>query len=184
MPYHALPPTIPLYPTCLCQDEIAMKPDAGYHYTHVRPVKQPTRRILMNYKRFFIASIVIFVFALVWNGIVHLIILREADSILYSIGRQESQRNIFLSLLVTVIVSILFVWSYSRTARQGDFRDGITHGLFFGILAGVLVDLNQYVLYPIPASLAITWFAFGLVEFCIYGILVSKIYPTKDKKAA
>ena len=137
---------------------------------------------MMNYKRFFIATIAIFVFALIWNGIVHLVLLREADSILNLIGRQEPQRNMFLSMLVTAILVILFVWSYTRFARRGDLRDGLTHGLFFGLLAGTLVDLNQYVLYPIPASLAITWFAFGLIEFCIYGVLVSILYPTKDKK--
>ncbi len=138
----------------------------------------------MNYKRCYIAAIAIFVFALMWNGMVHLVLLREADSILNSIGRQESQRNIFLSILVTVLLVILFVWSYSRFARRGDLRDGLTHGLFFGFLAGTLVDLNQYVLYPIPASLAITWFVFGLIEFCIYGVLVSILYPIKDKKVA
>lgn len=138
----------------------------------------------MNFKRFFIATVTIFVFALLWNGIVHLILLREADSILNSIGRQESQRNMFLSLLVTIILVILFVWSYTRFARRGDLRDGLTHGLFFGFLAGTFVDLNQYVLYPIPASLAITWFAFGLIEFCVYGLLVSILYPIKDKQAA
>jgi DMSO/TMAO reductase YedYZ heme-binding membrane subunit len=137
---------------------------------------------MMNYKRFFIATIAIFVFALIWNGIVHFVLLREADSILNSIGRQESQRNMFLSILVTVILIILFVWSYTRFARRGDIRDGLTHGLFFGLLAGTLVDLNQFVLYPIPASLAITWFVFGLIEFCIYGVLVSILYPIKDKK--
>jgi uncharacterized membrane protein YhfC len=139
---------------------------------------------MINYKRFFIAALTIFVFALIWNGIVHLVLLREVDSILNSIGRQESQRNMFLSLLVTIMLAILFVWSYTRFARRGDLHDGLTHGLFFGLLAGTLVDLNQYVLYPIPASLAITWFAFGLIEFCIYGILVSILYPIKDKKAA
>ena len=136
----------------------------------------------MNYKRFFIATIAIIVFALGWNGIVHLVVLREADSILSSIGRQESQRNLFLSSLITVMISILFVWSYSRTAKRGDLRDGLTHGLFFGILAGILVDLNQYVLYPIPASLAFTWFVFGLFEFCLYGVLVSRLYPIKHEK--
>ena len=139
---------------------------------------------MMNYKRFFFATGAIIVFALLWNGIVHLVILREADSILNSIGRQESQRSLFLSLVVTAMLSILFVWSYSRTAKRGDLRDGLTHGLFFGILAGTLVDLNQYVLYPIPASLAFIWFVFGLLEFCIYGVLVSRLYPIKHEKAA
>jgi hypothetical protein len=135
----------------------------------------------MNYKRFFIATLTIIIFALVWNGIVHLIILRDADSVLNTIGRPESQRNLYLSLLVTVLLSMLFVWSYSHTAKRGDLRDGLRHGIFFGILAGTLADLNQYILYPIPASLVFFWFIFGFIEFCIYGILVSKLYPITDK---
>jgi hypothetical protein len=132
---------------------------------------------MMNYKRFVIATIAIIVFAFIWNGILHLVLLREADSILNSFGRPESERNMFLSFLVTILLATLFVWSYTRFARRGDLRDGLTHGIFFGLLAGTLVDLNQYVLYPIPASLAIKWFAFGLMEFCLYGVLVSRLYP-------
>lgn len=133
----------------------------------------------MNRKRFALATIVIVLFAVAWNGVVHLLILREADSVLASIGRPESQRSMVLSLLATVLVSILFVWSYSQCARRGDVRDGLVHGLFFGILTGVIVDLNQFVLYPIPASLAFTWFVFGVMEFCVCGILASKLYPIK-----
>ncbi|RPI06443.1 MAG: hypothetical protein EHM64_02860 [Ignavibacteriae bacterium] len=133
----------------------------------------------MKSKQFFITVSAIFIFALLWNGIVHMLILREADVILNTIGRGETERNMTLSLLATAALSVLFVWSYSRFARQGTLREGITHGLFFGILAGVLVDLNQYILYPVPAALALSWFAFGLIEFCCYGILASKLYPVK-----
>jgi hypothetical protein len=55
--------------------------------------------------------------------------------------------------------------------------EGIVYGLFFAAVAGLLVDVNQYVLYPIPGSLAWTWFAGGVVEFCLYGALVSWLYP-------
>ncbi len=136
----------------------------------------------MNYKRFALASLVIVLFALVWNAIVHFIILREADAILNSIGRHESERNFFLSLLETVLLSLVFVWSFAHTAKKGSVREGLGYGLFFGILAGILVDLNQYILYPIPAPLAAGWFAFGLLEFCAYGILVSRLYPIENKK--
>jgi hypothetical protein len=146
-------------------------------------VGQPSRKFMINFKRFFLAVFTIIVFALVWNGIVHLVILHEADSILNTIGRPESQRSLSLSLLVTVVLSVLFVWSYACTAKRGNLYDGLRHGLFFGLLAGTLVDLNQYILYPIPASLAFTWFVFGSFEFCIYGILVSKLYPVKNKSA-
>ncbi len=44
------------------------------------------------------------------------------------------------------------------------------------MLAGLLVDLNQYILYPVPGGLAAAWFAFGFVEFCIYGMLATLLY--------
>jgi len=130
----------------------------------------------MNFKRFVAASSSIVVFALAWNGLVHMVILREADAVLNTIGRPASDRSLVLSLLVTLVLALVFVWSYTRYAHRGTLREGLSHGLFFGILAGILVDLNQYVLYPIPASLAFLWCAFGIIEFCIYGVIVSRIY--------
>jgi hypothetical protein len=137
----------------------------------------------MDYKRLLITSIVIFVFALVWNGVVHLVILRDSNAALATLARTGAEKRMSLSLLVTAALAMLFVWSFARYAREGGLRDGLTHGLFFGLLAGVLVDLNQYVLYPIPGSLAAKWFAFGLLEFCIYGILASWLYPVERRTA-
>jgi len=46
-----------------------------------------------------------------------------------------------------------------------------------GSLPGLLVDLNQYVLFPIPAVVAAQWFLGGLIEFSLYGIIASRLYP-------
>ena len=84
---------------------------------------------------------------------------------------------------MTAGLALLFTWSYARWARGGRVYDGLKHGLFFGLLAGVVVDLNQYFLYPIPASLAAKWFVFGLIEFCCYGLLASRLYPIRKEAA-
>jgi hypothetical protein len=134
----------------------------------------------VNIRRFVLASLAIFVFALLWNGVVHLVVLRSADAILSTIGRPAAQRSLWLSLLSTLALAMLFVWSYARAARLGTMREGLTHGIFFGVLAGLLVDVNQYVLYPVPASLALSWFGFGMIEFCIYGVLAAWFYQAGD----
>ncbi len=133
----------------------------------------------MNYKRLITTSAVLFIFALLWNGLIHGVILYDANAALAHITRSEAERNLSLSLLLTAGLVFLFVWSYAYTAQRGDLREGISHGLFFAILVGILVDLNQYVLYPLPASLVLKWFVFGTVEFCVYGILASWLYPLK-----
>lgn len=133
----------------------------------------------MNLKRLVITSGAIFLFALLWNGLVHLVILAEANSALRPITRPAAERSLGLALFITATLAFLFAWSYARFARPGGMKAGLLHGLFFALLAGILVDLNQYLMYPLPASLAAKWFVFGAIEFCVYGLLAAWLYPIK-----
>ncbi|KAA0222372.1 hypothetical protein EDS67_26980 [candidate division KSB1 bacterium] len=135
----------------------------------------------MNINRLFITAGAIFLFALLWNGFVHLVILADANSALATITRPAAERSLGLSLFITAALALLFVWSFARFARQGNMKEGLLLGIFFALLAGILADLNQYVMYPIPASLAAKWFGFGLIEFCGYGVLAAWLYPTKAR---
>lgn len=130
----------------------------------------------MNLRRFFLAALAIFLFALLWNALVHLVILREANAVIAVIARPASERSVLLSLLQTAGISVAFVLSYAWSRHARTLCGGLLHGALFGVLAGLLVDLNQYVLYPIPDVLAFAWFGFGFVEFCIYGILAARLY--------
>ncbi|MDY0351625.1 MAG: hypothetical protein RBR09_10255 [Desulfobulbaceae bacterium] len=132
----------------------------------------------MAFKRQLLAIASIVVFALLWNGLVHLFFLREADLAIVAFGRPPQERSMVLGLGITVGISALFLVSFLQWPHRG-VRAGLRHGVFFGLLAGLLVDANQYLLYPLPASLALMWFAFGFVEFCIYGLIVGRIYPNE-----
>ena len=136
----------------------------------------------MNVKRFFYTSLAVFVFALLWNTIVHMVILREANMALDAIARPATERNSLLFLIPTAAVALLFVYSYALLVRTPGIKRGLAHGAFFGFLAGFLVDLNQFLLYPIPGSLAFQWFLFGFLEFCIYGAIAAWLYPTDDRR--
>lgn len=131
----------------------------------------------MNYKRFAIAVLAIFFFALLWNGFVHMVLLKEANLAIEKFARPAAERDMALGLLLTAGVAILFVYSYAAFVRAPGVKRALGHGLFFALLAGLFVDLNQFLLYTIPGSLAVAWFLFGVAEFCIYSVLVSWLYP-------
>lgn len=131
----------------------------------------------MAFRRFFVSVVAIFVFAMVWNGFIHLVLLKEASLALENVARPVTERNMMLGLLLTAAVATLFVYTYVAFVRTPGIKRALGHGVLFALLAGVFVDLNQYFLYPIPGSLAATWFLFGLVEFCIYGVIVFWLYP-------
>lgn len=127
-------------------------------------------------KRFFVSVVAVFVFALLWNGVVHAFVLHEANLELTSFARPVEERSLVVALLLTFGIASLFVGAFYRWTREGSLREGLQLGVFFALLAGLLVDLNQYLLYPLSAALAVKWFAFGLVEFSVYGLIVSVLY--------
>jgi hypothetical protein len=131
----------------------------------------------MHYRRFLLACLVLFVVALCWNAFLHLLVLRETNAAVQHLRRPDLADKAWLSLLLTAGLVCLFVWGYRRCARTGRVGEGLAYGVFFALVAGLLVDLNQYVLYPIPAWVASRWFLGGLVEFSLYGVIVSRLYP-------
>ena len=130
----------------------------------------------MSPKRFALACLVLFVLALAWNGVVHLVLLRDANALVAPLHRPDLADRLWLSLVLTAAIVVLFAWGYRRFARDGSLREAIRYAVFFALLAGVLVDLNQYVLYPIPGWLAALWFVGGLVEFVLYGVVLKTLY--------
>src|SRR3972149_2834891 len=104
----------------------------------------------MNIKRGLLATATIYVFTLLWNGFYHLILLKGAElEEIKHLCRPDISEKIWLSLIGTLGISFLFVIGYSLCARKGTIVEGIIYGVCFSILAGVLVGVNLYILYPI-----------------------------------
>jgi hypothetical protein len=108
---------------------------------------------------------------------VHGLLLGEAEMALVDLARRSEDKSLLLALLLTVGIAVLFVFSHVRLVRPSGIKGGAAHGAFFSLLADLLVEVNQYFLYPIPGSLAAYWLVFGFCEFCIYGLIAALLYP-------
>ena len=129
----------------------------------------------MTPRRFALTCVALLVAAVVWNGVVHGLLLRDADAIVASLRRPDFAARIWLSLVLTAALVTVFAAGFARFVRSGTLRDAMAYSVFFALVAGVLVDFNQYVLYPIPGWLALTWFAGGVLEFIVYGLIARRI---------
>jgi hypothetical protein len=125
---------------------------------------------------------VLLVVALAWNAWLHLIVLGAANASIAHLRRPDLADKAWLSLVLTAALVATFVWGYSRVARSGSVREALGYGLGFAILAGLLVDLNQYILFPIPGLLAAQWFVGGLVEFSLYALVARWLCPPPAEK--
>jgi hypothetical protein len=131
----------------------------------------------MRAKRYLLACLALFVAALAWNGLLHLVLLRRVDAVLAPLLRQDFRDKAWLTLVATAGMVAVFAWGYGRFARDGSRAEGARYGLYFALVAGLLVDLDQYALYPIPAWVAAAWFAGGVVEFQLYAALLARLLP-------
>lgn len=131
----------------------------------------------MNLRRMALAVAVTFVTSLAWGSVYHLVLLKEADATIRHLTRPDMADKMGLSLLGLLGICAFFVAGYALCARRGTVLEGLAYGLGFAALASLLVDLNQYVLYPIPGALILKWTLGGLVEFLLNGVWVSLIVP-------
>ena len=127
-------------------------------------------------KHYSISTAILTVFALLWNGIVHLVILGGEERMLESIHRSDMADKMWIAIVVTVVIALFYGVSYDRWRKTGSLVEAIWHSLYFGIAIIVIVDLNQYAQYALPFSLVVKWALFGLVEFLLYGQIARWVF--------
>lgn len=133
----------------------------------------------MTVKKIIISVVLVFAFAIMWNGLFHMVLIAEQNALIADLRRPDMSEKMLLSLLITIGMAVLFVISYSKWLKRGDVIESLTHGLFFAVLAGVLVNANQYFVYPVPGKLACLWFLGGLIEFSFYALIVWRVFHLK-----
>lgn len=133
----------------------------------------------INKIRVLIATGLSFVFSIFYNGFVHMVILSSADKQVEPLRRADFTSKIWLSLLATLATSFLFTMIYTFFVSEKCAKTGLFFGCCFGLFIALMVDLNQYVLYPLPFALVAQWALFGLIEYSLIGSIVGSI--VKDK---
>ena len=134
----------------------------------------------MNIKRFIIAVIAVFVTFQVLDFIIHGQILSQEYRSLSQVWRPDMMSKMWIMVITSLIMSILFVYVFIKGYEKKGILEGLRYGLIIGLFMIGVGSFNQYVVYPVPFSLAVKWFIFGMIEFTVAGIIVSAIYKPKE----
>jgi len=65
-------------------------------------------------KRSILSVVLIFVVAMIWNGLFHMVIIAEQNEMIASLRRPDMSERMLLSLFITIGVATLFVVSYNK----------------------------------------------------------------------
>ncbi|MGZ4886504.1 MAG: hypothetical protein ACXVJK_02135 [Candidatus Aminicenantales bacterium] len=130
----------------------------------------------MNWKRFLVASLVIFVAVQAMEALINGVFMKSAYDSLSSLWRPDMMSKMWVMYVIAVLVALLVTYIFIK-GREGK---GVAEGVRFGILIWLFVSVPanhaMWVLLPIPYAMILRWTLFSLLEMLIAGILVAVIY--------
>lgn len=131
----------------------------------------------MNNKTFWIGFVAIFVVMQVIGYAVHEVMMADTYAALAAIFRPREEMNSMMWMMMLSGVVLIFLFCYIFT--KGYEGKGVMEGARYGALMGVflaLVNIDQHVIYPLPANVAAIWFVSVVVSFTIAGAVFAAIY--------
>ena len=131
-------------------------------------------------KKLWIGFIVIFIAMAVLNMIIHGFILSstyQTDEV-SKIMRPESEMNsmMWIYYVVYIIQAFFFTFIFSKGYEGKGIMEGVRYGLYMGLLMATPMAYASYAMYPMPYSLALQWFIYGMIQYIILGILIALVY--------
>jgi hypothetical protein len=134
----------------------------------------------MNVKRFILASIAVFFAFEIMDAIIHMVILKKTYEALASIWRPDMMSLLWIFHVGALILAFLFTYIFIKGYENKGILEGVRYGIIIGLFANIPYGFYEYAMYPLPLSLCIQWFIYGMIEFMICGIIAAGIYkPNK-----
>ena len=135
----------------------------------------------MNWKRFFIAFVVAFVFMFFWGWLYNGVLLKDVLAQAQSLFRpREEIMGLFHWIVIGEAgLALSFVMIYASAFAGGGIAAGVRLGIMLEILA-VSARCAIYATQPFPAKLLVLASIGGFIEMIGTGVIVGGIYKLKS----
>ena len=137
----------------------------------------------MNTKKLVTAFVVVFILLEVTNYLVNMVILSStyANPEISKIFRPmaEMDAKMWMMRIADLVYSFFFVFIFVKGYENKGIMEGVRYGIYIGIFIQFMAAVAQHVVYPVPASLAVQWFIYGLIESVIFSVAAAMIYKPK-----
>ena len=96
---------------------------------------------------------------------------------------EEMQSKMWVMLVMYLVWAFFFTFIFVKGYENKGIMEGIKFGIYIGLFYSFVSAYGNYVIYPIPYSLALQWFIYGLIQSVIFGVAVAAIYKPKTVAA-
>jgi hypothetical protein len=134
----------------------------------------------VNTRRFVTASIAAFVVVAVVEFVIHGVLLsgmyRQAASAFRADADARARFWLFYVGYLVFAFFFTFIYTKGYERDRGGLAQGLRFGFYVGVMIGALESLVWYVVLPVPATLAVSWFLAYVVMALAAGAVVGSLY--------
>ncbi|HVP45926.1 MAG TPA: hypothetical protein VMT32_05060 [Bryobacteraceae bacterium] len=130
----------------------------------------------MNLKRYLAASFAVFVVSMALGYLIHGVILKPVYDSLQSIWRPGMESKMWIEWVNAFLLSFLFTYIFIKGYEGKGIAEGARFGLLMGLFLSIPVAYGTYMIIPIPYTLALQWFLYGVAQSIVFGVVAAAIY--------
>jgi hypothetical protein len=127
-------------------------------------------------KKFWLGALTVFVVLSICEAIVNMVLLASAYKATAALWRPEAEMKIWLFYVVYLFVAFFFTLIFSKGYEGKGVGEGLRYGFYVGMMMAVPMAYGMYASMPIPYSLALQWFLYGLIKYILCGMAVALVY--------
>ncbi len=137
-----------------------------------------------NWSKLGLAALAIYVVGQIMGYLIHQVWLAPTYATLASVWRPgpEMESKMWIMFVTAAIWAFFFCYVFAKGYEGKGLAEGARYGAIIGLFFGISNAYDQYVVYPIPYSLALKWFLSTLAFCVVQGILAAAVY--KPARAA
>jgi ABC-type multidrug transport system permease subunit len=137
----------------------------------------------MNWKKLWIAFLLVFVAYFATNMLIHTVILGDTylrPDIQNSMRPEAEMGKYFWVRIVTMLVfSFFFTYIFAKGYERKGIMEGVRYGLIITLFYFFVTCFDQFIIYPIPYFVVWYWIIAGLIQAVIMGIIAALVYKPK-----
>lgn len=130
----------------------------------------------MNIKRFLAGGLAVFVIFQICDFVIHGVILGDVYMSMMNVWRPDMMSLMWIMYVSSFIFSFLMMYVFVKGYEGRGIPEGVRFGILIGLMTNGTGAFYQYAVYPLPFSLVMQWFGYGLIEFILAGIAAAAIY--------
>ncbi len=137
----------------------------------------------MNWKKFWLAALVVYVVLAITELIIHSLILKGHYTLPGFRAETEMGGFLWVFWVIGIVFSFFFTFIFVKGYEGKGVMEGIRYGFYVGLLLWFTGAFAQFVMYSIPYALVWYWIILGVIQMILCGIAAALIYKPKAMTA-